>query len=139
MKRLSVVLSVAAIAFCVGCISPLFPYNSPSIERLQILATAPQDYVLAINHQTLPIPQNGKMTLSIPSFERRHKLILFGVTVYNRSAEDRAALYIWKGEKRVRKITLSQLAKLPKTPDQEILIDLRSATANDGAEQRRNG
>src|SRR5579871_3262430 len=119
-SRLALVGSIACSACLlasVGCTYSLPAPSPPSQERVRVLAKSPESYILRLSSGRsldFPVPQNGKVTLSIPPISRSCIVRFMGMRVSggHESLND-WTISVNASGKSAKTLTLRQLAKLP--------------------------
>jgi hypothetical protein len=94
----------------------------PSRERIKIVAKVPNQYSLQLETEevaTYPVPADGQVTVSIPSFRRSCRGYLFGVFKVSGSSDPLASwkVMLSKNGKPVRKLSVKKLNTLATDSD----------------------
>lgn len=106
-----------AVLLLSGCAYRLPPSVPPSQDRVRIVATNPEEFVLRIETETtaeIPVPADGGVTFSVPWYRRSCGVYLFNqirVGGYGDPLQQWHVLVIHKG-KVVRRLSLRQVQNL---------------------------
>jgi hypothetical protein len=104
--------------FASGCVNALRPANASTEVRLGIRAAQPQEYSVRVALEQpadYPVAADGRVTFIVPSFHHGCDMYLFGaVKIRDGSAESVRVVELRRNERAVRRLSLAQIAKLPK-------------------------
>ena len=119
MRRALSFLTLLPLAlFAVGCVNALRPASPPTDARLKIQAAQPQQYLVrAALEQSVdyPVAADGHVTFTVPSFQHGCDIYLFGIAkVRDGAAEDVRVIEVRRDARVIRRLSLTQLAKLPR-------------------------
>jgi hypothetical protein len=104
-----------------GCSYALPVPSPPFRERVRVVSPSPERYSLrlaTVRSEDLPVPPDGRLTLSIPPIQRGCTVHFLGIKVsdgYDPFKEWTIAIYA--DGKSLRRLSLTQLNKLPTDPD----------------------
>lgn len=117
MRRALSILLVALIAATSGCSYSLRKFNAPSQEKLQIQTVAATNYTIQIvgadKTETFSPAADGRVTLDVPRLPRGCDVHLFGlIKIEDGGPENVSAIHVLRGDKVVRKLSLTKLRKL---------------------------
>lgn len=107
-----------ALAFALsGCSYSLRKYNAPSREKLQIQAVAATNCVVRVvgadKTESFSPAADGRVTLDVPRLPRGCDVHLFGlIKIEDGGPENVSAIHVLRGDKVVRKLSLTKLRKL---------------------------
>jgi hypothetical protein len=134
MKIAANQLSLISLGACLaillpslGCAYALPAPNPPSSERVRIVATSPDAYVLhvdAVRSVDYQVPTDGRVTLTIPAYRHGCSVYLFTLMKVSNGNDPLKewALRVSANGGDVRKLSLWQLSKLPTDPEGYRLI-----------------
>jgi hypothetical protein len=107
--------SLVALFLLTGCAYALRPYNSPSQQRLQVISTSPERWVIRVAEiKNYPVGTNGYVTFDVPRLPRGCAVYLFGVVkIADARSEDVRAIQLVRDGTLVRKLSLRQIYHLP--------------------------
>jgi hypothetical protein len=127
MRRAAIIVGLSAALAMTGCVYSLHPYNAPIRETLQIQAPATERCAVAVDGgPSYPVGSNGCVSFEVPSLPRGCAVYLFGlVKVADHPSEDVPAIHVLQDRQEVRRLSLSQIAKLPLTPDGSHVLPLK--------------
>jgi hypothetical protein len=119
MRRAITNSSVFSTMLLTGCVNALRPYNTPSQQKLDLQTATPTNCVIRVaDEQTFPVAADGRVTFDVPRLPRGCDTYLFGVVkIADGSPENIQAIHVSKNGKIVRKLSLSQLGRLPVDAD----------------------
>jgi hypothetical protein len=118
MQRALPILLVALLAATSGCSYGLRKFNAPSQEKLQIQTVAATNCTVRIvgadKTETFSPAADGRVTLDVPRLPRGCDVHLFGfIKIEDGGPENVSAIHVLRGDKVVRKLSLTKLRKLP--------------------------
>lgn len=113
--RVAQLLRLLPLLVLSGCVYGLYPYNTPSQQKLVIQTPSPSTCVIQVsNAQTIPAAADGRVTIDIPRLPRGCDIYLFGmVKIKDGNPENVRAVHVLRDGKVVRKLSLSELGRLP--------------------------
>lgn len=111
------ILKFALVFGLTGCSYSLRKYNPPSQEKLRIQTVAVSNCVIRVvgsdKTESFAPASNGRVTLDIPRLPRGCDVYLFGlIKIEDGGAENVLAIHVLRGDKVVRKLSLTTLRKL---------------------------
>jgi hypothetical protein len=120
-------LTLLALLLLTGCVYALRPYNSPSQQRLHLITTSPERYLVRVaGTQDYPVASNGHVMFDVPRLPRGCAVYLFGIMkIADAKSEDVRAIQLLREGKMIRKLSLRQIDKLPADGDGYHSIILR--------------
>lgn len=115
MRLALAIFSFLPLLLLTGCVPALRPYNTPSQQKLDVRIATPTNCVVRVaDAQTLPVAADGRVTFEVPRLPRGCDTYLFGVVkVADGSPENVRAIHVLRNGKIVRKLSLTQLGRLP--------------------------
>ena len=115
MQRALVILNFLPLLLLTGCVLALRPYNTPSQQDLLVRTSTPTNYVVRVaDAQMFPVAADGHVTFDVPRLPRGCDTYLFGVVkIGDGSPENVRAIHVLRDGKIVRKLSLTQLGRLP--------------------------
>jgi hypothetical protein len=108
--------ALIACACAFGCAVGLPPPNAPSVQRLSVVASAPEEYsirVVAASAATFAVPPSGEVLVEIPSLPHGCSQYFFGMRVSNGSPKAKKAVLVSRRGRVVKKLSLNDLDRLP--------------------------
>jgi hypothetical protein len=116
-RSLSIQLLVVAFALS-GCSYSLRKFNAPSQEKFLIQTAAATNYVIRVvgadKTESFSPAADGRVTLDVPRLPRGCDVHLFGlIKIEDGGPENVSAIHVLRGDKVVRKLSLTKLRKLP--------------------------
>jgi len=99
-----------------ACAVALPPPNAPSVQRLSVVASAPEEYsirVAATLGATFAVPPSGEVLVEIPSLPRTCSQYFLGMRVSNGSPKAKKAVLVSRRGRVVKKLSLNDLDRLP--------------------------
>lgn len=117
-------IAFALILGSLGC-SYALPVPSPAFrERVRVVSPSPERYSLrltTVRSEDLPVPPDGRLTLSIPPIQRGCTVHFLGIKVsdgYDPLKDWTVAVNAVNADgKSLRRLSLTQLNKLPTDPE----------------------
>ena len=115
--RFNGLVAILAVLLSDGCAYRLPPSVPPSEDRVRIVATAPEQYVLRVETETtseIPVPADGRVTFSVPWYRRSCRVYLFDEIKVGGGRDPLQQwhiLVVHNGEP-VRKVSLRELGSL---------------------------
>ena len=115
MRHALVIASVIPLLLLTGCVYALRPYNTPSQQKLDVRTPTPTNCVVRVaDSQAFPVAADGRVTFDVPGLPRGCDTYLFGVVkIGDGSPENVRAIHVLRDGKVVRKLSLTQLGRLP--------------------------
>ena len=118
MLRLLSVLTLLIVTLLTGCAYSLHPYSRPADVKLRVQSARPESYAVRVTAaeppSDYPVAPDGRVTFPVPSFRRGCSTYLFGVMKIGDATPERIRVVeVRRGQRVVRKMSLSQIAKLP--------------------------
>jgi len=106
------------VTLLMGCAYHLHPFSPPTVVKLHLQATRPERYDVRVTAREpasdYPVTPDGRVTFTVPPFRRGCSTYLFDVIKINDATPARTRVVELRREQRVvRKLSLSQIAKLP--------------------------
>ena len=117
IRRLSF-FTLLLVMLLTGCAYSLHPYSRPADVKLQVQSVRPERYTVRVTAaepaSDYPVAPDGRVTFAVPSFRRGCSTYLFGAIKIGDATPERIRVVEVRREQRVvRKLSLSQIAKLP--------------------------
>jgi hypothetical protein len=127
MRRALVILSFVPLLLLTGCVLALRPYNTPSQQKLDVRTSTPTNCAVRVaDAQTFPVAADGRVTFDVPRLPRGCDTYLFGVIkIGDGSPENVRAIHVLRDGKIVRKLSLTQVGRLPADADGYHILVLR--------------
>ncbi len=121
MRHSAYFFVIPVLLLASGCVNALRPFSSATEVRLKIQARQPQQYLVRIaleQSADYPVATDGHVTFTIPKFRNGCDMYLLGVVkVRDGSAEKLEVVELRRAGHIVRKLSLAEIAKLPKNGD----------------------
>ena len=123
-------LSILPLAlFAAGCVAAMRPANSPTDARLKIQAAQPQQYLVRVALEQpadYPVAADGHVSFTVPPIQHGCDIYIFGVVkVRDGAAEDARVIEVRRDERVIRRLSLTQIAKLPKDEAGYAVINIK--------------
>jgi hypothetical protein len=117
IRHLSI-LTLFLVMMLTGCAYSLHPYTRPTDVKLRVQSARPGSYVVRVtatepasDYSVMP---EGRVAFTVPSFRRGCSTYLFDVVKIGDATPERIrVIEVRRGQRVVRKLSLSQIAKLP--------------------------
>jgi hypothetical protein len=104
----------------------LRPYNTPTQQKLYLQAATPTNCVIRVAEaRTFAVAADGRVTFDVPRLTPGCDTYLFGVKIADGSPENFQAIHVLRDGKIVRKLSLTQLGRLPVDADGYRILILR--------------
>ena len=119
LRRELLFLTLLPLAlFAGGCVYILRTANPPTDARLKIQAAQPQQYLVRVALEqpaNYPVAADGHVSFTVPPFQHGCDIYLFGVAkLRDGAAEDVRVIEVRRDAQVIRKLSLTQIAKLPR-------------------------
>jgi hypothetical protein len=117
-KALFFAILLAVPSTGTGCAYRLYRMVPSSQERIKIIASAPQDYVISVDTgkaEELQVPTDGRVDISIPSYRPTCGIYLFNEIKVGGGVDRSNNWYVSasRAGNPVRRLSLRQIRKLP--------------------------
>ena len=118
MRNFTILLACALAALASGCAVACGPSRSPPPQKVKVDARSPSEYRVRVvdygdSFDTL-VPTTGQVDFDVPVASRHCTQYFLGIRVHSPTPiEKRRVIQIVKGDRVVRKLSASDIAKLP--------------------------
>ena len=118
MTRLVSFLTLSLGMLLTGCAYSLHPYSRPADVKLRVRSVQPEECAVRVTAaeppSNYPVPADGRVTFTVPSFRRGCSTYLFGVIKIADASPARIRVVEVRRDGRVlRRFSLTQLTSLP--------------------------
>lgn len=132
MPRAHAILAVLCVALVApGCAMRCGPTHTVPSQKIHLFTTVPGDYAIRITAREgqpdLPVPPDGRVSFDVPIGSRYCTPYLFGVLKvgWSTPVEKRRVIAVVKGEKVLRRLSVSDISKLETDPDGFRILKLK--------------
>jgi hypothetical protein len=102
---------------CLGaCALALLPYNSPSQQRIVVVAPSPQRYSVRVDVEgssVIQVPATGRVLVDIPVLPRACSRYFLGIKMSEGAPDRRKVIQLLRENRIVRKLSLDDVSRLP--------------------------
>ncbi len=110
-----------AMLLCSGCLTMVDYASIPPFEqKLRLIATAPEDYTVRVSSQKavpLSVSSDGRITFFVPRRSGGGATYLLKIRIARTSGAEAKYVFIVRGKSLIKKLSVSDLKKLPKDND----------------------
>jgi hypothetical protein len=127
MRRVCFILTLCLALFATACVNQLHPYNTPSQQKLRVQSPSPERYMVRVaDIHDYPLSSDGHVTFDVPQLPRGCTVRLFGlVKVRDTRSEDVRAIHVMRDGAVVRRLSLTDIARLPVDSAGYHIVDLK--------------